>query len=119
MTTTVADLGELGTTDGLRRPIDLTLERDGATWDLTGYTDPTLEAWDVRTRTTITPNGTLTVTDAAGGVVRYQPGAADPLHANSGRFEGRILVTPAGGAPAEPSALFRFTIAAAPQDPTP
>lgn len=106
----VADLGQLGTTGGILRPLDLTLQRDGAVWNLTGYTAPVLRVRRLRTHTAVAPNGTVVVQTAASGIVRYTPGAADPLFASSGSFEARVWLTPDGGGAPEPSGLFRFTI---------
>ena len=111
---TIANLGELGATGGIRRPIDLTLNRDGAAWNLTGYTGPTLAVWDIETKTAVALTGTLAVQDAANGVVRYTPAASDPLYATSGVYEGRAWLTPSGGGDPEPSGLFRFSIGAGP-----
>ncbi len=111
---TVADLGELGTVGGILRPLDLTLQRDGAVWNLTGYTSPQLRIWDVRTHTVVAVTGTLAVQDAANGVVRYSPAVNDPIQAKAGTFEGRCWLNPAGGGDPEPSGLFRFTIGGGP-----
>lgn len=109
---TITNLGTIGTTDGIQRPLDISLRRDGAVWDLTGYTTPVLKAWDARTKTARTLNGALTVASpATSGVVEYTPGAADPLFsAGSGLLETRATLIPAGGGVAEPSDLFRFSI---------
>lgn len=106
---TVTDLGELGTVDGILTPIDLTLERNGAAWDLTAYTAAQIVVVDLRTKAPVAAPGAVAIqTPATAGVVRWAPTAA--AHATSGIYEGRIVLTsPAGD---EPSGLFRWTIGA-------
>lgn len=110
----VTSLGEIGVAgQGVLRPFDLTLQRAGAAWNLTGYTDPTIIIWDLRTRTALATPGTVTIEDAAAGTVRWTPGAT--VKTLSGTFEARIYATPSGGGDPEPSGLFRYTIAAGAQ----
>lgn len=111
---TVVDLGEVGTVGGVLRPWDLTLRRDGGVWDLTGYTALELRVWAYLTKTIIVINGTLALQTALSGIVRYTPGTADPIHANSGVFEARAWGTPGGAGDPEASGLFRFSIGAGP-----
>lgn len=111
---TVSDLGEIGTVGGILRPLVLTVERDGEVWDLTGYTDPELRVWDLRTKTIVSLDGSATISDAESGEVTYTPGEGDAIHANSGVYEGRVWVTPSDGDDPEPSGLFRFRVAAGP-----
>lgn len=110
---TITNLGTIGTTAGILRPLDLTLQRDGATWDLTGYTTPLLRVWDARTKTTRTLTGTLAVlAPASNGIVRYTPAVGDPLFADgAGMLEARVTLIPGGVGDPESSNLFRFSIA--------
>lgn len=110
---TITDLGEIGAVGGILRPITLLLERDGTAWNLTGYIDPVLRVWEIRTKTIIAINGALAVTDAVPGEVTYTPGTADPIAASSGVFEARAWLRPATG-DREPSGLFRFSIGPGP-----
>lgn len=105
---TIPDLGTIGTVDGILRPLDIVLTRNGAAWDLTGYTTPTAKVWVARTGTAIATPGTVTVVTASTGLIRWTPAAG--VYAASGRYEARFLVTPGGGGDPEPSGLFRFTI---------
>jgi len=114
MTDTVTYLGEIGAVGGTLRPLDLTLQRDGAAWDLTGYTAAELRVWDILTNTLLVLTGTTTILTAASGIVRYVQGTADPIHAASGVYEARVWCTPSGGGAKEPSARFRFTIGPGP-----
>lgn len=115
MTQAITNLGEIGaagpTRSGLT-PIELPLLRDGATWNLTGYSNETIDVWDLRTRTAIGTPGGVTVTDAAAGVVQWTPAYAN---LPSGIYEARIRVSPDGGATFEASGLFRFSIGASSQ----
>ena len=116
MPLTVTDFGEIGAVGGVLRPIDMTLQRDAAAWDLTGYTLPELRSWDARTKTVVALNGTAAVqAPATSGIVRYTPGASDPIHANAGAFEARVWATPSGGGDPEPSNMFRYSIGYGPQ----
>lgn len=110
MTQTVTDLGEVGVAgEGILRPFALTVQRGGATWNLSAYTSPTIQVWDLATRTAVTA-GSVAIADAANGVVNWTPNAA--VYAASGVYEGRIYAVPSGGGDPEPSGLFRFSIAA-------
>lgn len=108
MSLTIPDLGVIGTTDGILRPIDMTVTRNGATWDLTGYTDATVEIWETRTRAAVTAGTAAITSPETAGVVRWTPAAA--VYAASGSYSGRILLTPGGGGDPEPSGRFRFEI---------
>jgi hypothetical protein len=115
VTETVAWLGELGAVGGILRPLYLTLQRLGATWDLTGYTAPQLRVWDLLTNTVLTLTGTAAIASpATSGVVSYTPGTADPIYAAAGIYEGRVWLTPPGGGAKEPSARFRYSIGPGP-----
>lgn len=107
MTKRIPDLGVIGTLDGNLTPVEFTLTRNGAVWNLTGYTSPAIVVVDSLTKTAIVSPGTVTVTNAVSGIVRWIPNAA--VIAVTGTYEARIYVTPAGGTP-EPSGLFRFSI---------
>lgn len=109
---TITNLGTIGTTAGILRPLDLTLQRDGATWDLDGYGTPLLKVWDARTKTTRTLTDILAIlAPASSGVVRYTPATTDALFADgAGLLEARVTVIPGGGGDPESSNLFRFTI---------
>lgn len=109
----VSSLGEIGAVGGVLRPYQFTVDRDGAVWDLTGYTAAVLHVWELRTKATVAVGGSAVITSAAAGVVTYTPSVGDPLHANSGQYEGRLWLTSPGGDP-EPSGMFRFSIAAGP-----
>ena len=108
MTQTIANLGEIGITGAVLTPFDLPILRDGATWVLTGYTNPRLEVWDLRTRAAITPVGSVSINDAANGVMRWAP---DPSSFPSGVYEARFIVENPSGDD-EPSGKFRFSIGA-------
>lgn len=114
MTQIVSHLGEIGaagaTPAGLT-PIDLPLLRDGAAWNLTGYTNPAIDVWDQRTRAAIAAPGAVAIQQANPGIIRWTPTYANLA---SGQYEARIRVSPNGGATFEPSGLFRFTIGAGP-----
>lgn len=110
MTQTITNLGEIGADTAMLTPIDLPLQRDGAVWDLTGYTTPIIDVWELRTRSAVVSPGTVAIQDAATGVIRWTPTAASFA---SGVYEARIKVTLAGKV--EPSGLFRFSIGAAEQ----
>lgn len=105
---TITSLGEIGVTGAILTPFDLPILRNGATWDLTGYTNPQIEVWDLRTRTAVVSPGTATIQDAATGTMRWTPAAAN---FPSGIYEARFLVTSGLGA-VEPSGLFRFAVGA-------
>lgn len=108
----VTTLGEIGVApDGILHPFEMTLLRAGAVWNLTGYTSARIEVWPLATREAVATPGTLTITDAANGVVTWEPGA--DVYAASGAYEGRAWATPPTGVE-EPSGLFRFSIGAAP-----
>ncbi len=113
MTQTITTLGEIGSAGpspaGLT-PLDLSILRDGATWDLTGYTDPAIDVWDLRTRAKIATPGPATIEDAATGTMRWVP-----VYANfpSGSYEARFRVSKDAGATFEGSGFFRFSIGAA------
>lgn len=114
MSQTITSLGEIGaagpTPSGLT-PLDLPILRDGATWNLTGYSNETIDVWDLRTRATIaTPGGVTIQTPLEDGVVRWTPNYAN---LPSGVYEARIRVSPDGGATFEGSGVFRFSIGAA------
>jgi len=111
---TVTDLGEIGAVGGIMRPLDLTLQRNGATWVLTGYLSAELRVWHMLTGTVLALTGETSIEDADEGGVRYTPGAADPIQAASGVYEARVWCQPADGGPPEPSALFRWSIGAGP-----
>ncbi len=113
--TVITNLGELGTVGGIRRPLDFTLQRDGAVWNLTGYAVGGFElrVWDVRTKTIVALAGTVLLEGAPTlGTVRYTPSnpTADLLYAASGVYEGRVFADPDDGGDKEPSGLFRFSI---------
>jgi hypothetical protein len=109
MTRIITDLGTLGTISGIQRPIDFVVQRDGAAWNLTGYTNPILKVRTVL-GVAVAANGTLSVVTPTTGSVRYTPGTADPFFTTSGAREAICYFTPpAGGAP-EPSAVFRYSI---------
>ena len=114
----VRDLGTIGAVGGLHLlagVYGLTLYREGAAWNLSGYTTPTyaLKIRALGSGTTVTPNGTIVVVSATAGTISYTPGTADPIHAASGPYEARVWVTPSGGKTV-PSDLFRFDIAEGP-----
>ena len=113
MVQTITHLGEIAVVGGMQTPIDLTLTRNGVAWDLSSYTGVTLRVWESLTKTIVPLDGTLAVSDAPNGVVRYTPAPSDSLYATSGSFEARVWCQPAAGDP-EPSNLFRFTIAHTP-----
>lgn len=109
----ITHLGEIGVAgQGILRPIDLTLYRNGIVWDLTGYTSPALEVWDYRTKIAVNINGTLALQTASAGIVRYTPGTDDPIYAAAGLYEARASAIPAGVGAREPSGVFRFSIGA-------
>lgn len=110
----ISDLGEIGATgpspSGLT-PLDLPILRDGATWDMTGYSDETIDVWDLRTRSLIATPGAVSIQDpAADGIVRWTPNYAALA---SGVYEARIRISPDGGTTFEGSGVFRFSIGAA------
>ncbi len=109
---TVTYLGYIGAVGiGLLRPLVLTVERDGGgVWNLTGYDQPTLLVWDLRTGNTVAITGALAITDAVNGEATYTPAVGDPIFGTSGTFEARCTFRPGSGAP-EPSGIFRFSIA--------
>ncbi len=115
MTQTITNLGEIGDAEiggqAILTPIDLPLLRDGATWDLTGYSNPAIKVWDLRTKAVVAGPGGVTIEDIPGGVIRWIPIANAFV---SGVYEARIKITPSGGSP-EGSGLFRFSIGAADQ----
>ncbi len=115
MTQRIANLGEIGITGAILEPFDLPLLRDGAPWDLSvgPYTDPRLEVWELRTRVAIASVGTISIQDAAAGVVRWTPASAN---FPSGTYEARALVKNAATND-EPSGKFRFSIGANAQTP--
>lgn len=115
MSQVVTDLGEIGLADAaMVTPLDLTLLRNGAAWNLTGYTSPVFNVWKLFDRQTVTPSGTISIEDAANGIVRYlTTGAADTLIAEPGTYEAVVVVNNGGGIP-EPSGLFRFTVGSGP-----
>jgi hypothetical protein len=110
MTTTVADLGEIGVTGAILTPIDLPLLRNGGTWDLSSYTNPRINVWDLRTRAAVaSPTTNIEIrSPATAGVVRIELTAANYP---SGTYEARITVEGPTGAD-ETSGLFRFHIGA-------
>lgn len=113
--TTVTHIGELGAVGGMLRPFVFTVEKDGGVWDLTAYNGTgQWRIWDLRTKTIVAANGTLTVTDAVAGEVTYTPGTSDPIMATTGTFEARVWLQHNAGGDKEPSALHRFTIGAGP-----
>ncbi len=115
MTSPITNIGELGAAGGILRPFIFILERDGAVWNLNGYTGLEWRIWDLRTHTIVANNGTLALTsDGTDGSVTYTPGTSDPIHLNPGEFEARVWGTPASGPTPEPSALHRFSIGAGP-----
>lgn len=112
----IVNLGEIGAVGGVLRPIELTLERNDAVWNLTDYDAAELRVWDLRTKTLVAINGTTAIVSPnSAGVVRYTPGTDDPIHAlGADTYEARVWVSPSAGGDPEPSGLFRFTIGAGP-----
>lgn len=109
MTQTITNLGEIGADGAMLTPIDLPLQRDGGVWNLTGYTTPTIDVWELRSKVPIATPGTVSIeTPEADGVIRWLPIATA---FESGVYEARIKVTTGGKV--EPSGLFRFSIGAA------
>jgi hypothetical protein len=110
---TIASLGEIGEigADGrsILRPLDLPLLRNGAAWNLTGYTNVAIEVWDQRTRAKIASPGTVAITaPETAGIVRWTPNA-DAF--TTGAFEARLRLSSDSGTTWQPSGLFRFSIA--------
>lgn len=119
MTQLISDLGEIGavapTPSGLT-PIDLPLLRDGADWNLTGYSNEAIDVWDLRTRTAVATPGGVTIQQVDPGIVRWTP---DYTQFDSGVYEARIRLSPNGGVSYEASGLFRFAIGAGATIPAP
>lgn len=117
MTQIISSLGEIGasapTPSGLT-PIDLPLLRDGATWNLTGYSDEVIDVWDLRTLEPVATPGAVTIQDVENGVVRWTP---DYSAFDSGVYECRIRLSPDNGLTFEPSGVFRFSIGGGPNIP--
>ncbi len=109
----ITDLGEIGATGGILRPLELVLERDMQTWDLSGYTNPTLVVHTM-SGNPVPVTGTTTIHDAEDGVIRYAPAVDDPIHDAAGTYAARIWVTPPSGGDPEPSGRFHFTIGTGP-----
>lgn len=109
MTQTITNLGEIGADGAMLTPIDLPLQRDGGIWNLTGYTSPTIDVWELRTKAPVATPGTVSIeTPVIDGIIRWLPIAAS---FPSGTYEARIKVT--SGGKVEPSGMFRFSIGAA------
>lgn len=111
---TVTDLGVIGTTRGILSPLDLPLDKDGAPWPLTGYIDQELRIRNWFTGEAVALGGTVTIEDAANGVIRYEPSDPDTIYAEAGTYEARVYVRPGAGRPLEMSGRFTFEIAEGP-----
>ena len=112
MTQTITNLGEIGAAGAVGavlQPIDLPILRDGGVWNLTGYSNPAIDVWELRTRIAIGSPGTIVIQDILLGVLRWTPAIAN---LPSGVYEARIRVSPNAGVDYEPSGLFRFAIGA-------
>lgn len=109
MTQTISDLGEIGVTGAILSPLDLPILRAGAAWNLTGYSNPRIAVWNLRTRTAIATPGPVTIeAPETDGIIQWKPTAAN---FPSGSYEARITVENAA-TDDEPSGVFRFSIAA-------
>ena len=114
----IRDLGPIGAVGGLNLNTSglwlFTVYLQGAPWNLTGYTTPTL-ALKVRripTDAAVVVIGTVAIVTAATGAMSYTPGTADPIHGVSGVYEAKLWVTVSSKP--RPSDLFRFAIAEGP-----
>lgn len=117
MTQLITHLGEIGAASPLGaasilKPLDLPILRDDATWNLTGYSNPAIDVWELRTRAQIVTPGSVAIQDAPNGIIRWTPIAAN---FPSGVYEARIRVSPDGGSTFEASGFFRFSIGASHQ----